>query len=83
MHRTEGGEEALLRRLKERQDALIARVSRGNAPADNVVGGYMYLAGGVAELDAVITMVEEILFGRSTTPPVETKIWDDYGVRSP
>jgi hypothetical protein len=81
MHSADTREEILLRRLKERQEQLVARVSRGNAPADNVIGGYMYLAGGIVELDAAIGLIEEIMFGRGGEPPVSIQIWDDYGVR--
>jgi hypothetical protein len=82
MHRTEGREEFLLRCLKERQESLVIRVSRGNASAENVASGYMYIAGGIVELDAAISMVEEILFGKRAQEPVPAKPWDDYGVRS-
>jgi hypothetical protein len=81
-HRAEGREELLLRRLKERQDALIMRVTRGGAPAENVASGYMYLVGSIVELDNVISIVEEVLLGKRAPEPTQDKPWDDYGVRS-
>jgi len=65
--RGEDGHERLMRLLKEHQDGLIARVSRGHATADNIPGGYMHTAGQVAGLDRAIQIVRECLYGDPPT----------------
>lgn len=82
MARSEDREEILLRRLRERRTALIESVSRGKVSAENVAGGYLYIAGGIVELDAAIALVEELLFHRGVPEPVSSgKPFDPYGVR--
>jgi hypothetical protein len=73
----EDSHDALLRRLREHQDALIARISRGNTPADNTSGGYLHVTGQVVGLDVAIGLVREILFGDRPQEP-EKSLIDRY-----
>lgn len=77
--RGEDSPERLLRLLKEHQDALIQRVSRGMATANNEAGGYMHTAGQVVGLDDAMRIVRECLYGERPTIVGETAV-QAYGL---
>lgn len=61
--RGEDSHERLMRLLREQQNLLIERISRGNASAESVPGGYMHIAGQVVGFDTAIAIVRSCLFG--------------------
>lgn len=79
MRSHEESPDAVLRRLRDQQDGLIYKISRGNAPPDNQPGGYMYMAGQVVGIDFAIALVREIFFN-DRPEEVERTISERYGV---
>lgn len=80
--RGEDSHERLMRLLKEHQDGLIQRVSRGHATADNKAGGYMHIAGQVVGMDSAIAIVRSCLYGEPRTDVQETAA-AAYGLEDP
>jgi hypothetical protein len=79
--RGEDSHDSLLRRLNERRSDLVERLIRGEASAENIVGGYRDTSGEVRGIDFAIDLVRSILFGeRPAEAPEDNAVAKRYGV---
>lgn len=78
--RGEEPSDALLRLLNEDRAALIERVVRGDAPSDNISGGYRDITGQIKGLDRAIARTREIFYGERIEEPERPLHERLYGV---
>jgi len=80
MH-SEDPDQRLKRQLEERRRELTDQIARGSVNMIEGPSGYWAMTGRVRELDDVLRLIDECLFGKRTPEPDETRPFDPYGVR--